>query len=109
MEKGSRARFLEARDRRTSSARVTSPFTPPCLANGGSAGISIAPLRHRIPRSVTVAVQFQQPNRCLPGLQRLWPDISIDYRLAMPDLTKSIAGGVVKPWQTGTASSASAR
>ena len=27
--------------------------------------------------------------------------ISIDYRLAMPDLTKSIAGGVVKPWQTG--------
>ena len=27
--------------------------------------------------------------------------ISIDYRLAMPNLTKSIAGGVVKPWQTG--------
>ncbi|MBP7825104.1 MAG: excinuclease ABC subunit UvrA [Verrucomicrobia bacterium] len=28
--------------------------------------------------------------------------ISIDYDLAMPDRTKSLAEGVVKPWQTGT-------
>ena len=33
--------------------------------------------------------------------------ISIDYDLAMPDRTKSLAEGVVKPWQTGTAGNVS--
>ena len=44
---------------------------------------------------------FNNPVGACPNCKGFGRIISIDYRLAMPDLTKSIAGGVVKPWQTG--------
>ena len=44
---------------------------------------------------------FNNPAGACPECKGFGRIISIDYRLAMPDLTKSIAGGVVKPWQTG--------
>ena len=44
---------------------------------------------------------FNNPVGACPECKGFGRIISIDYRLAMPDLTKSIAGGVVKPWQTG--------
>ena len=44
---------------------------------------------------------FNSPIGACPDCKGFGRIISIDYRLAMPDLTKSIAGGVVKPWQTG--------
>ena len=44
---------------------------------------------------------FNSPIGACPECKGFGRIISIDYRLAMPDLTKSIAGGVVKPWQTG--------
>ena len=44
---------------------------------------------------------FNNPVGACPDCKGFGRIISIDYRLAMPDLTKSIAGGVVKPWQTG--------
>ena len=44
---------------------------------------------------------FNNPVGACPECKGFGRIISIDYRLAMPDLTRSIAGGVVKPWQTG--------
>ncbi len=44
---------------------------------------------------------YNSPVGACPECKGFGRIISIDYRLAMPDLTRSIAGGVVKPWQTG--------
>lgn len=44
---------------------------------------------------------FNSPVGACPECKGFGRIISIDHRLAMPDTTKSIAQGVVKPWQTG--------
>ncbi|MDP6794604.1 MAG: excinuclease ABC subunit UvrA [Verrucomicrobiota bacterium] len=45
---------------------------------------------------------FNNPIGACPECRGFGRIISIDYRLALPDVSLSIAGGVVKPWQTKT-------
>ena len=45
---------------------------------------------------------FNNPIGACPECRGFGRIISIDYRLALPDLSLSIADGVVKPWQTKT-------
>ena len=45
---------------------------------------------------------FNHPVGACPACRGFGRTISIDYDLAVPDRTKTIAAGVVRPWQTGT-------
>src|SRR5438309_2050760 len=45
---------------------------------------------------------FNHPVGACPACRGFGRIIGIDYNLAIPDRSKSIAEGVVKPWQTGT-------
>ena len=45
---------------------------------------------------------FNNPIGACPECRGFGRIISIDYRMALPDLSLSIADGVVKPWQTKT-------
>src|SRR5262249_14498528 len=44
---------------------------------------------------------FNHPIGACPKCKGFGRVISIDYQLALPDRTKTLAEGVVKPWQTG--------
>ncbi len=44
---------------------------------------------------------FNHPLGACPNCRGFGRIISIDYQRALPDRTKTIAGGVVKPWQVG--------
>jgi excinuclease ABC subunit A len=44
---------------------------------------------------------FNNPVGACPACKGFGRIISIDYRLAIPDRRKSLAGGAVKPWQSG--------
>ena len=44
---------------------------------------------------------FNHPLGACPTCRGFGRVISIDYDLALPDRSKTLAGGVVKPWQTG--------
>ncbi len=45
---------------------------------------------------------FNHPVGACPTCKGFGRIISIDYNLAIPDRTKTLAGGLVKPWQSGT-------
>jgi excinuclease ABC subunit A len=45
---------------------------------------------------------FNHPVGACPACRGFGRIISIDYNLALPDRSKTLAEGVVKPWQTGT-------
>ena len=45
---------------------------------------------------------FNHPLGACPACKGFGRIISIDYDLAIPDRTKTLAGGAVRPWQTGT-------
>jgi excinuclease ABC subunit A len=54
-------------------------------------------------RDATPALfSFNHPIGACPACKGFGRIISIDYRLAIPDRTKTLAQGLVKPWQTGT-------
>ena len=44
---------------------------------------------------------FNHPLGACPACKGFGRIISIDYQLALPDTTKTLAGGAVRPWQTG--------
>ena len=44
---------------------------------------------------------FNHPVGACPACRGFGRVISIDYNLALPDRSKTLASGVVKPWQTG--------
>ncbi len=44
---------------------------------------------------------FNHPLGACPACKGFGRIISIDYNLALPDRTKTLAGGAVKPWQSG--------
>ncbi|MEY2410987.1 MAG: excinuclease subunit, partial [Verrucomicrobiota bacterium] len=44
---------------------------------------------------------FNHPVGACPSCKGFGRIISIDYNLALPDRSKTLAGGAVKPWQTG--------
>ena len=57
-------------------------------------------LEYRVPSPSLFS--FNNPIGACPECRGFGRIISIDYRLALPDLSLSIAEGVVKPWQTKT-------
>src|SRR5205814_6287020 len=44
---------------------------------------------------------FNHPVGACPTCRGFGRTISIDYNLAIPDRSKTLAGGAIKPWQTG--------
>ena len=51
---------------------------------------------------------FNHPVGACPACKGFGRAISIDYNLALPDRSKTLAQGVVKPWQTGKGSESQA-
>ena len=49
----------------------------------------------------TALFSFNHPVGACPTCRGFGRTISIDYNLALPDRTKTLAQGVVKPWQSG--------
>lgn len=49
----------------------------------------------------TALFSFNHPVGACPTCRGFGRIITIDYNLAIPDRSKSLAGGLVKPWQTG--------
>mgnify|MGYP001302976062 FL=1 len=102
LAKGSRARFLEAAGQayqfgKGRLAVHTEVFGKKLFSRHFHCATCDAEYRDPSP----ALFSFNNPVGACPECKGFGRIISIDYRLAMPDLTKSIAGGVVKPWQTG--------
>jgi len=49
----------------------------------------------------TALFSFNNPVGACPTCRGFGRSISIDYNRALPDRSKTLAGGVVRPWQTG--------
>jgi excinuclease ABC subunit A len=56
-------------------------------------------LEYRDPTSALFS--FNHPLGACPACRGFGRVINIDYDLALPDRSKTLAGGVVRPWQTG--------
>ena len=76
----------------------------------GSAAVSPQPFSQRLhcagcnldaPEAKPALFSFNHPLGACPACKGFGRIISIDPTLAIPDTSKSIEGGVVKPWQTG--------
>jgi excinuclease ABC subunit A len=50
---------------------------------------------------VSALFSFNHPVGACPTCRGFGRTITIDYNLAIPDRSKTLAGGAVKPWQTG--------
>jgi excinuclease ABC subunit A len=102
LAKGSRARFLEAAGQayqfgKSHLAVHTEVIVQQRFSRHFHCAACDAEYRDPSP----ALFSFNNPVGACPECKGFGRIISIDYRLAMPNLTKSIAGGVVKPWQTG--------
>ena len=60
-----------------------------------------APCDLEVPEARPALFSFNHPLGACPACKGFGRIISIDPTLAIPDTSKSIEGGVVKPWQTG--------
>ena len=54
------------------------------------------------PESTPALFSFNHPVGACPACKGFGRIISIDYNLAIPDRSKTLAEGAVKPWQTAT-------
>ena len=102
LAKGSRARFLEAAGQAYQFGKGHLAIHTEVLAQQRFSRhfhCAACDAEYRDPSPALFS--FNNPVGACPECKGFGRIISIDYRLAMPDLTKSIAGGVVKPWQTG--------
>ncbi|MDB4668610.1 excinuclease ABC subunit UvrA [bacterium] len=102
LAKGSRARFLEASGQAYQFGKGHLAVHTEILAQQRfSRHFHCAACNAEYRDPSPSLFSFNNPVGACPECKGFGRIISIDYRLAMPDLTKSIAGGVVKPWQTG--------
>ncbi|MDC0277132.1 excinuclease ABC subunit UvrA, partial [bacterium] len=102
LTKGSRARFLEASGQAYQFGKGHLAVHTEILAQQRfSRHFHCAACNAEYRDPSPSLFSFNNPVGACPECKGFGRIISIDYRLAMPDLTKSIAGGVVKPWQTG--------
>ncbi|HTL54152.1 MAG TPA: hypothetical protein VL361_00680, partial [Candidatus Limnocylindrales bacterium] len=79
------------------------------LGTGGSLG-TVRPFSNRL-HCAPCDIEYHEPSSALfsfnhpvgacPTCRGFGRVISIDYNLALPDRSKTLAEGVVKPWQTG--------
>ncbi|MDC0309164.1 excinuclease ABC subunit UvrA [bacterium] len=102
LAKGSRARFLEASGQAYQFGKGHLAVHTEILAQQRfSRHFHCAACNAEYRDPSPSLFSFNNPVGACPECKGFGRIISIDYRLAIPDLTKSIAGGVVKPWQTG--------
>lgn len=104
LEPGNRARFIEAAEQayhfgkgRLSLRRL--PDGQPCRFSR-ALHCAECDLEYREPSPALFS--FNNPVGACPACKGFGRVISIDYNLAIPDRSLSIAEGLVKPWQTGT-------
>ena len=107
-------------DRLTPTEGVRARFVEACeqAYNFGKGKLAIRPLSGGNPRAFSnrlhcaeCDLEYREPSPALfsfnhpvgacPECRGFGRIITIDYNLALPDRAKTLAGGVVKPWQTG--------
>jgi excinuclease ABC subunit A len=107
---GNRARFIEACEQayHFGKGKLTVCELGPARGDG-----TPGPARHFSDRLHCAAcdLEYREPSPALfsfnhpvgacPACRGFGRVISIDYNLALPDRSKTLASGVVKPWQTG--------
>ncbi|GDY20828.1 hypothetical protein LBMAG56_21740 [Verrucomicrobiota bacterium] len=86
------------------ASRIThrDPSPAPPRIHPFSAGFHCAPCDLDYREPTPALFSFNHPVGACPACRGFGRTISIDYDLAVPDRTKTIAEGVVRPWQTGT-------
>ena len=103
-----RARFIEACEQAYHFGKgklALHKLDPSQPANLGSVHFSnrlhcaACDLEYREPSRALFS--FNNPVGACPACRGFGRTISIDYNLALPDRSKTLAEGVVKPWQTG--------
>ncbi len=100
----SRARFVEACEQayhfgsgRLAIRLEATPATVKLFSNKFHCAACDLVYREPVPSLFS----FNHPTGACPACKGFGRIIAIDYDAAIPDKTKTIAGGVVKPWQTG--------
>lgn len=104
LEKSSRVRFVEACEQayhfgkgRLSVFRLSDGI---CARFSKELHCAECDIEYRAPSPALFS--FNNPVGACPACKGFGRVIGIDYNLAIPDRSLSIAGGLVKPWQTGT-------
>ncbi len=102
-----RARFVEACEQafHFGKGRLTAfemnsrglPANPRCFSNRWHCASCDLDYREPVP----ALFSFNHPLGACPTCRGFGRTITIDYNLAIPDRSKSLAGGAVKPWQVG--------
>jgi excinuclease ABC subunit A len=102
MTESSRARFVEACEQAYHFGKGKLMGRP--VSSGESVSFSNrlhcarCDIEYRDPSSALFS--FNHPSGACPACRGFGRIIAIDYNLAIPDWSKSLAGGAVKPWQT---------
>lgn len=107
IEPGSRARFVEACEQAYHFGKGKLAIHPlgeneawaRQLNFSNSLHCANCDLDYRAPSQALFS--FNHPVGACPQCKGFGRVISIDYRQAIPDRSRTIAGGLVKPWQTG--------
>ena len=99
----SRARFVEACEQayHFGRGRLSIRHLDGSLQRAFSAGFHCAACDIEYREPTPALFSFNNPVGACPTCKGFGRVIGIDTRLALPDLSKTLAGGVVRPWQTG--------
>ena len=104
---GSRARFVEASEQafHFGKGRLTVFGIDPSAVISNprpfSARLHCAPCDIEYREPTPALFSFNHPVGACPACRGFGRIISIDYNLAVPDRSKTLAGGLIKPWQSG--------
>jgi len=98
-----RARFVEACEQayHFGRGRLSIRHLDGSLHRAFSAGFHCATCDIEYREPTPALFSFNNPVGACPTCKGFGRVIGIDTRLALPDLSKTLAGGVVRPWQTG--------
>jgi len=99
-----RPRFIEACEQayHFGQGRLTLRSVDGTVQRAFSAGFHCAPCNIEYREPTPALFSFNHPVGACPDCKGFGRVIGIDPHLALPDRTRTLAGGVVKPWQTGT-------
>lgn len=103
LRQSSRARFTEACEQAyhfgKGSLEIWFPDRPDCRRFSNRFHCAECDLEY--PQSTPALFSFNHPVGACPTCRGFGRTITIDYSLAIPDRSLTLAQGVVKPWQTG--------
>jgi excinuclease ABC subunit A len=104
LDEGNRARFVEAAEQAYHFGKgklcVINPADWSARRFSKTLHCAECDLEYREPTAALFS--FNNPVGACPSCKGFGRVIAIDYNLAVPDRSLSIAQGLVKPWQTGT-------